>query len=170
MPAVAFADVGECGNRAGEIAAPRAANRDEADAEFAAVGRISSSTSRVKSEYSVCSAVMGQVLWARRMVFAAASDRPRYLTLAAFPRGATIAPTVSSMGTLGSTAVLIEQVDLVDAEALQARVAALNNVFGPSVGAFRAEIAEFRGVGHLVACAADGFADKFLVLAGPIGV
>ena len=66
------------------------------------VGRISSSRSRVKSEYSVCSAVIGCVAWARRIVSADASDSPRWRTLPASTSSA-MAPTVSSIGTDLST-------------------------------------------------------------------
>ena len=47
------------------------------------VGRISSSGSRVHSEYSVCSAVIGCTACARRIVAGAASDSPRWRTLPA---------------------------------------------------------------------------------------
>ena len=43
----------------------------------AAAGRISSSTSRVNSEYSVCKAEMGCTACARRIVCGAASESPR---------------------------------------------------------------------------------------------
>jgi hypothetical protein len=66
------------------------------------VGRISSSTSRVQREYSGCRAVIGWTLCARRTVAADASDRPRYFTFPAVT-GSDIAPTVSSIGTFGST-------------------------------------------------------------------
>ena len=66
------------------------------------VGRISASTWRSQREYSVWSAVMGWTLWARRMVAGEASERPKYLILPALTRSA-MAPTVSSMGVLGST-------------------------------------------------------------------
>ena len=46
------------------------------------VGRISCSGSRHHSEYSLCSAVTGCTAWARRMVCAPASDRPKCLHLA----------------------------------------------------------------------------------------
>lgn len=39
-------------------------------------GRISASKSRAHSEYSDCNAVTGCTSWARRIVFAAAADRP----------------------------------------------------------------------------------------------
>ena len=58
--------------------------------------------SRVKREYSVCSAVIGWMACARRIVVAEASDRPRWRTLPAATSSA-IAPTVSSIGTVLST-------------------------------------------------------------------
>ena len=47
------------------------------------VGRISSSGSRLHSEYSVCSALIGWTAWARRIVSGAASESPRKRTLPA---------------------------------------------------------------------------------------
>ena len=66
------------------------------------VGRISASTSRVHNEYSVCSAVIGCVACARRIVSGAASLRPMWRTLPSFT-SSPIAPTVSSIGRLKST-------------------------------------------------------------------
>ena len=62
-------------------------------------GSTSSSGSRVHSEYSVWSAVIGCSRWARRMVSGAASESPMKRTL---PRSTSraIAPTVSSIGTV----------------------------------------------------------------------
>ena len=45
------------------------------------VGRISRSGSRYQSEYSLCTAVTGWTACARRIVPAAASDRPKCFTL-----------------------------------------------------------------------------------------
>ena len=66
------------------------------------VGRISASGSRDQSEYSVCSAEIGCTACARRIVAGAASERPRKRTFPASTSSA-IAPTVSSIGTDGST-------------------------------------------------------------------
>ena len=66
------------------------------------VGRISSSRSLVKREYSVWRAVIGWVAWARRMLSADASDSPRWRTLPDSTSSA-MAPTVSSIGTDLST-------------------------------------------------------------------
>src|ERR1035437_2297375 len=56
------------------------------------VGSTSSSMSRANSEYSLCTAVRGWTPWARRMVAAAASERPMKRTM---PAGTSspIAPT-----------------------------------------------------------------------------
>src|SRR5919199_1116388 len=61
------------------------------------VGRASSSGSRVKSEYSVCRALMGCTACARRIVSGAASESPRYRT---FPASTSsfIAPIVAELG------------------------------------------------------------------------
>jgi len=75
---------------------------------------------RVHSEYSVCSAVIGWIAFARRMVAADASDRPNRRTLPAATSSA-IAPTVSSMGTGLVDPVLVVKVDVLDAEPLHAR-------------------------------------------------
>ena len=66
------------------------------------VSRISSSGSRVQSEYSDWSAEIGCTACARRIVAADASDRPRWRTLPAVTSSA-IAPTVSSIGVFAST-------------------------------------------------------------------
>ena len=65
-------------------------------------GSTSSSGSRVHSEYSDCSAVIGCTAWARRIVSAPASDRPMWRILPSATSSAS-APTVSSMGVFGST-------------------------------------------------------------------
>jgi len=88
---------------AGEEAAAERAVRDEADAQLAQ-GRQDSSASgsRAQIEYSVCSAEIGCVAYARRIVSGAASDRPRKRTLPS-ATSSPIAPTVSSIGVSGST-------------------------------------------------------------------
>ena len=65
-------------------------------------GRISSSSERSHSEYSVCSAEIGCTATALRIVSAPASESPRWRTLPSCTSSA-IAPTVSSIGTSGST-------------------------------------------------------------------
>src|SRR5438309_1617515 len=57
--------------------------------------------SRLQSDHSLWSALIGWTACARRIVSPAASDRPRWRTLPAATSSA-MAPTVSSMGTLGS--------------------------------------------------------------------
>ena len=66
------------------------------------VARTSFSGSRVKSEYSLWTALIGRVAWARRMVAGAASEMPKKRTLPAATSSA-IAPQVSSTGTEVST-------------------------------------------------------------------
>ena len=61
-----------------------------------------SSTSRVNSEYSLCTAVSGAVACAFRMLAADASLMPRWRTLPACTSSPS-APNVSSTGTFGST-------------------------------------------------------------------
>src|SRR5881296_1269500 len=53
-------------------------------------GRISSSTSRAHSEYSVCSAVIGWIFAARARDFGPASESPRKRTLPAFTGPAVV--------------------------------------------------------------------------------
>ena len=65
-------------------------------------GSVLASGSRVHSEYSDCSAVIGWTAWARRMVSGPASDRPTWRILPSVTSSASV-PTVSSMGTFGST-------------------------------------------------------------------
>jgi hypothetical protein len=66
------------------------------------VDSTSPSGSRVQREYSLCNAVTGWTAWARRIVFAPASESPKCLTLPARIRSFT-APATSSIGTSGST-------------------------------------------------------------------
>jgi len=58
--------------------------------------------SALQSEYSLWSAVTGWTAWARRIVFAPASERPKCLTLPFWISSFT-APATSSIGTDGST-------------------------------------------------------------------
>ena len=74
---------------------------------------------RVHSEYSFCSAVTGCTAWARRTVCAPGSDRPKCLTLPSAIRSLTV-PATSSIGTFGIDAVLVEEVDDLDAAAASA--------------------------------------------------
>src|SRR5271170_6815874 len=68
-------------DHAGEKALAERAERNHADADCSSVGMISSSGSRVHSEYSLCSAAIGSTACARRMDCAPASDRPKKRTL-----------------------------------------------------------------------------------------
>ena len=65
-------------------------------------GRMSASGSRLSSEYSLCSAAIGWVAWARRIVCGPASESPMWRTVPASTRR-LMAPTDSSIGTSGST-------------------------------------------------------------------
>src|SRR5437867_4243322 len=65
------------------------------------VGSISSSMSRVHSEYWVSIALIGWVLWARRVVLAQASQTSRWRTWA-WTTSCAMAPTVAPIGTFGS--------------------------------------------------------------------
>jgi hypothetical protein len=76
--------------------------RHEADAEFLQRRITSASGFRHHSEYSLCSAVTGWTAWARRMVCAPASERPKCFTLPAWISSFT-APATSSIGTSRST-------------------------------------------------------------------
>ena len=66
------------------------------------VGSTSRSGSRCQREYSLCTAATGCTAWARRIVLAPASERPKCLTLPSAMRSLT-APATSSIGTFGST-------------------------------------------------------------------
>src|SRR5262245_54438132 len=68
---------------------------------------------------------------------------------------------------VGVDAVLTEQIDIFDTEALETRDAGLHHIFRASVDprALPARLAEFRGNDRLVAAALDGAADQFFVLA-----
>src|ERR1700761_5945555 len=81
---------------------PRGLNGTKPMPSSASVGMTDASGSRQKSEYSLCRAVTGCTAWARRMVLAPASERPKCFTLPAWIKSLT-APAVSSMGLLGST-------------------------------------------------------------------
>ncbi len=76
---------------------------------------------------------------------------------------------------VGIDAVLVVEVDVVDAEALEAGVAGLANVFGPAVDAEEfavgaAHVAELGGENDAVAAVADGAADELLVASGAVHV
>ena len=138
------------------------------------VGRISSSGSRLHSEYSVCSAAIGCTACARRIVAGAASDKPRKRTLPARTSSA-IAPTVSSIGVSRIDAMLVVEVDHVDAEPREARLARLPNVLRPAVDALEravrvAHVAELRRDDDALAPPADRATDQLLVAAAAVHV
>ena len=98
----------------------------------ARAGRTSASGRRHHSEYSLCTAVTGWTAWARRIVPAAASDRPKCLTLPACDELFDRAGDVLDRH-VGVHAVLVVQVDHVDAEAAQRAVGGLRDVLGPAI-------------------------------------
>ena len=131
------------------------------------VGRISSSRSRVNSDYSLWSAVIGCTAWARRIVSAAASDRPRWRTLPASTSSGHRADGLLDRDRRVDP-VLVVEVDVVDAEPLQRGVARGPDVVGAAVDADPAAVgvalvAELGGELDLVAAAGDGLADELLV-------
>ena len=63
---------------------------------------------RLIREYSICRSTMG---WTARTVSAPTSDRPTWRTCPLFTRS-VIAPTVSSIGTFGSTRAIVDWGDL----------------------------------------------------------
>src|SRR5579859_4090545 len=128
----------------------------------------SSSASRVQSEYSVCSAAMGCAAWARRSVAGAASEMPRWRTLPLPDQPSQRAHRVLDRHRRIDPVDVVE-IDRVHAEALQAGLAALRDVFRPAVRAGAAvgepDVAELGGQDDLVAPAFDGAADQALVRA-----
>ena len=135
------------------------------------VGRISSSGSRLHNEYSVCSAAIGCTACARRIVCGAASDRPEPAHLAFAHQLRHRAHRVLDRR-VGIDAMLVVEVDRVDAEAVEARVARLANVFGLTVDALEsavgvAHVAELRRDDHAVAPPADRAADELFVAPEP---
>ena len=87
-----------------------------------------------------------------------------------------IAPTVSSIGVVGVDAVLVVEVDVVDAQAPQRGLGGLLDVLGPAVEAAGggvvgvADDPELRGQHDLVAAVGDGAADELLVGVGAVDV
>ncbi len=131
---------------------------------------ISSSGFRYQSEYSLCRAVTGCTAWARRMVFAPASDIPKCLTLPCWIRSLTRSGHVFD-GHLGIDAVLIEQIDGIDAEALEGRLGHLANTLRAAVETLCAMASvgidvesELGGDDHLSAERREGLAYEFFVV------
>ena len=86
-----------------------------------------------------------------------------------------MAPTVSSMGTVGIDAVLVVEVDVVDAEPRERRLAGLADVLGAAVDALpaavvAAHVAELGRQHDLVASLGDGASDQQLVLERTVDV
>ena len=132
----------------------------------AQVGRTSGSGSRVHSEYSLCTAVTGCTAWARRIVAAAASDRPKWRTLPACDEFADRAGDVLDRH-VRVDAVLVEQVDDVGPQPAQRRVGDPLDLLGAAVEPDRLAVldapAELRGDHDLVAYRGERLADEFLV-------
>ena len=84
---------------------------------------------RVHSDHSLCSAAIGCTAQAARSVSALTSLRPMKRTLPSSTSSA-IPPTVSSIGTSGVAAVHVVEVDVVDAEPAQRRLAGLRAYSG----------------------------------------
>ena len=81
---------------------PSGANGTKPIPSSSRAGITSCSGSRHHIEYSLCTAVTGCTAWARRIVWAPASDSPKCRTLPAPMRSLTV-PATSSIGTSGST-------------------------------------------------------------------
>ena len=96
------------------------------------VERISPSGSRVHSEYSLCSAVIGYVACARRIVFAPASERPDIADLSLIDQSRHRADRLLDRH-VRIHAVQIKQIDRGNLQALQARLARALHVFRPAV-------------------------------------
>ena len=90
--------------------------------------------SRVHSEYSLWTAVIGWTAWARRIVSAEASERPEVADLALLDELGHRPDGVLDRGA-GVDAVLVVEVDVVGAEALQGGLAGRAHVVGAAVDA-----------------------------------
>src|SRR5579885_1377045 len=137
------------------------------------VGMISSSGSRVHSEYSVCSALIGHVLCARRMVEAAASESPRQRTL----------PSSTSRhcahrlfdGYINVNPMLVVKVDCLHVQPPQTGFASLTDVFRPPVDSDKVSsgislISKFRCQNNLIAPVPNGLAHQFLVMPSAVNI
>ena len=137
-------------------------------------GRISFSTSRDHSEYSVCSAAIGCALWARRMVAGPASEMPRWRILPCCFQLRHGADRVLDRHRLVDAMDVVE-VDVIGAEPREALVARLHHVVRMALGARlavrQADVAELGRQDVLVAPALEPAADQLLVGAvRPVGV
>ena len=125
---VGLVDAGVRVDRAGQEAGAERAPRNEADAQLLARGRISGSGSRVQSEYSLWIAVTGWTAWARRMVPAAASDRPKCFTLPAAIRSFNRAGDVLDRH-VRIDAMLVEEIDMAYARSRFRQAAAARGIW-----------------------------------------
>jgi len=100
--AVVLRKVGRAVDAAREEAPAERRVRDERGAELAERGARVLGLGAVEQKNSLWSALIGWTAWARRTVAGAASESPRKRALPCWTSFA-IAPTVSSIGTLGST-------------------------------------------------------------------
>ncbi len=131
------------------------------------VGRIRSSTSRVQSEYSVCRAEIGCTAWARRTVSGAASERPEIADLALLDELGHGSDGLLD-GHVRVDAMLVVEVDVLDAETLKRGVAGLMHVLGiaahaQALAVLTPHVGELGRQHDLVAATVDGPADEALV-------
>ena len=124
-----LAQVAELVDRSGEEAAAERAVGDESDAEFAYGGEDFGFHVALPEGVFGLEGSDGMDSWARRMVAGDASDRPRYLTLPASYELGHGSDGVLDRG-FGVDAVLVVEVDVVNAEALEGGVAGGVDVFG----------------------------------------
>ena len=133
---------------------------------------MSASRLRSQSEYSLCSAETGCSAWARRMLAAPASERPKNSTLPSLIKIADRAgDLLDRHGRID--AVLVEQIDMVRAEPAERSLDGRADRLRPAVAlgadllaALDAE-AELGRDRHLIAPALERAADELLVGVGP---
>ena len=131
--------------------------------------------SRVHSEYSLCSAVIGWTAWARRIVSARGLREPEVADLARVHQLGHRPDRLLDRH-VGVDAVLVVEVDVVDPEAPQRRVAGRPHVVRAAVDAAHARVvgvahdAELGGQHHLVAAVGDRPPDQLLVGARAVHV
>ena len=134
----------------------------------------SSSTSRVHSDHSVCSAVTGCTACARRIVSGAASEMPEVPHLAGPHDLGEGAPRLLDRHRTVDP-VLVVEVDVVDPQPLEGGVDGPADVVGAAVDAdpaavLAALVAELGGQHDLVAPAGDRLAHQLLVGERPVHV
>ena len=137
-----------------------------------------SSGSRVHSEYSLCSAAIGCTLAARRMISAGASERPRRADLALLHQLGHGAHRLLD-GRRGVHPVLVVEVDHVDLQPAQGRLARAAHVVRlaahrPAGGILRrrgvTHEAELRGEDDLLPSPPQDVREQLLVLARAVDV